>query len=624
MWACWDAAIVNHDLARLADLGIKTLRVFPLWPDFQPIHQLRSFHMKPQEIRLGEDPLPDDEPGRSGINPTALAHLVELADLAAAHGQKLIVGLVTGWMSSRLFVPPALDGLNPITDARSMMWQARMVKALVTRLREHPAITAWDLGNECNCMGPASREEAWRWTQTISDAIRSADPTRPVISGMHSLPADPSKPWSIRDQGELTDLLTIHPYPSFTPHCDLDELGTIRSCMHSTAEARLYADLSGKPCLVEEIGSLGPMFGSSERAASYIRACLLSLWAHDGHGLLWWCAHDQDHLAHAPYDWNAVERELGLLDGNGRPKPAALELQAFGRWLESLPRRNLPARHLDAVGVLTPGQDAWAAALGCFTLAKQAGLDLRFAWGEDRLPNANAYLLPCLAGDTHLPRRRWLELLDRVRKGARLYVSLDNAIVSGFEALTGMRIEARSQRLGPAPFRGTDRLANVTLSIAGKYRLRLTPAGAQVMGKEPDGNPLLTCHSLGAGEVWLLAAPLETAAATRPAGFEGKETGEAWRLYAAIFQAELAARAAAKDSPRLGLTEHDLPDNRRALVLINYSPDELETRVTLRPGWKLETAWRGPAPTPAISGECPLKLQANDGAVWILARPKTS
>ena len=56
---------------------------------------------------------------------------------------------------------------------------------------------------------------------------------------------------------------------------------------------RYYADLGGKPCLCEEIGTLGPMISSEAIAADFIRTALFSLWANDCHGLFWWCAYDQ-------------------------------------------------------------------------------------------------------------------------------------------------------------------------------------------------------------------------------------------------------------------------------------------------------------------------------------------
>ena len=37
MWHDWDAAVVDADFAKLKSAGITMLRVFPLWPDFQPL-----------------------------------------------------------------------------------------------------------------------------------------------------------------------------------------------------------------------------------------------------------------------------------------------------------------------------------------------------------------------------------------------------------------------------------------------------------------------------------------------------------------------------------------------------------------------------------------------------------
>ena len=54
------------------------------------------------------------------------------------------------------------------------------------------------------------------------------------------------------------------------------------------------------------------MNASEAIAADFVRSCLFSLWANDCHGLIWWCANDQTNLPHAPYDWCALERELGL------------------------------------------------------------------------------------------------------------------------------------------------------------------------------------------------------------------------------------------------------------------------------------------------------------------------
>ena len=37
MWHEWDAETIDSDLRRLSEHGVKVLRIFPLWSDFQPL-----------------------------------------------------------------------------------------------------------------------------------------------------------------------------------------------------------------------------------------------------------------------------------------------------------------------------------------------------------------------------------------------------------------------------------------------------------------------------------------------------------------------------------------------------------------------------------------------------------
>src|SRR5258708_5735335 len=246
MWSNFDAPTVDRDFAQLREIGITWVRLFPLWPDFQPIQLLTANEGEPIEHRWGEEPLPYTDAGEAGVSETMMHHFKTVSDLAEKHGLKLIVGLITGWMSGRLFTPPAFVNLNVITDPTALMWQARFVRYFVRTLASHPAIAAWDLGNECNVMGKATRSQAWVWTHAVATTIRSVDPSRPVISGMHSLPAEARKPWSIRDQAELTDILTTHPYPVWTPHCNYDPVTTMRPLLHATAVTLLYSGIAGK------------------------------------------------------------------------------------------------------------------------------------------------------------------------------------------------------------------------------------------------------------------------------------------------------------------------------------------------------------------------------------------
>lgn len=614
MWADWQPDVVAEDLRQLADAGLQVLRVFPLWPDFQPITAMRGADSVPREYRLGEAPLPDDEIGRAGLSPVMLKRFQAFADLAEQHQLKLVVGLLTGWMSGRLFVPPALEGLNVLTDPTALVWETRFVRTFVRQFKDHPAIQAWDLGNECNVMASVpSREAAWAWASAITNAIRTEDPSREVISGMHGA----LEFWPPETLGELTDLQTTHPYPLWTQYCDQDPVDTIRTLLHSTAESRLYADLGGKPCLVEETGVMGPMMANDETAARFLRTILFSTWANDIRGLLWWCAYDQAHLAHAPYDWIAVERELGLIRADRTLKPVLGELGRFRGFLEDLPVPALPAPAREAVCVLPQDVDPWAISYAAYVLAKQAGFDLTFQRGEAPLKAAQLYIVPSARGINVISRRRWLALLERVRAGAVLYLSLDDALLPEFQSTFGLELLVRRRRENDVVrFVMEDEHWAEEFHLPAAFHLALRPAGAEVLASEADGSPVFTRFAYGQGSIFLLAAPIERALTEAPGGFHLPGAQPFWRIYETIAGQMLSSRAVRKTHPLIGLTEHRLDDSRRAVVAINYSPQPIQTTLSLSAGWSYAQDWHNhfnPRST---------LIPANDAVVFVVHKER--
>jgi hypothetical protein len=588
MWTDWREEVVRADFEQLAGAGLTWLRIFPLWPAFQPIERLAGGAGRPFEMRFGEAPLPDTPAGQDGVDAVMLARLQALCDQAHKHGLRLIVGLVTGWMSGRLFVPPALANRDVLTDPESIRWQVRLVRRLVTELRGHPAVAAWDLGNECNCMGRADLHQAYVWTQAIAGAIRGADATRPVVSGMHSLPVDHfAGAWSIRDQAELTDILTTHPYPLFTPLVDLDPVTSLRPASHAACETRLYADLGGQPCFAEETGTLGTMTVCDALAPHFLRTVLWSLWANDGRGMLWWCAYDQNHLLHAPYDWTSVERELGLFRADRAAKPLVAEFAALRAIQRAAGVEVLPPRLVEAVCVLTRDQESWPVAFNAWCLAKQAGFDLLFRTADQELPASGVYLLPSLKGGKAISRQRWHALLARVEAGATLYVSLDDWWGSEIESVFGVENEERDKP-GPRAWRldGSDGEQRT-----GPVRWRLRPTRAQVLGREADGNPIFTVVARGRGRIFLCTAPLEMEAARTPGAHAHGASG--WRVYARVLAGLARSRVAAKALPGTALTEHPVDGSRRLLVAINHRQEAVAERLVLAPGWRLEGILHG-------------------------------
>ncbi len=596
MWRDWRPDIIDADFEALATNGIELLRVFPLWSDFQPISLLRGHGGRPVEMRFGEATLPADPVGRAGVSAEMLGRFITLCELAEKHGLRLIVGLVTGWMSGRLFVPPALEGLNPITDPVSLAWQMRYVRTLVENLRSESCVVAWDLGNECNCMGPSpSREAAYLWTASIGNTIKAADSTRPVISGMHGLssPVDaPLSPWVIDDQAELTDILTTHPYPYFTRHTRNDAVNGFRTTMHATAESRFYADLGGKPCFVEEIGVMGPMIASDEVAAAFARVILYSLWANDCRAFLWWCNHDQTELVNAPYDWIGVELELGLLRIDHTPKPVLREMKAFHDFLGTIPFAALPPRHREAVCLLTHGQDNWAAAYGAFVLGKQAKLEMDFRHIEQSIPEAPIYLLPSITGMNCIPRRQWKELLSRVRAGATLYLSLGDGIVPHFNEVAGVELVTRSETTGLASVSLSNAERSV-LPLVGADKIAVTAVDADVLGvRSDDGSPAFWKNRYGNGQIIVFAAPIETALTKTPGTFDA-DSPPYWKVYHEIASSQPCHRRLAIESPNLAVTEHPIDSGQSMAVVINHTATAQTARAVLNEGFAIGRIVRG-------------------------------
>lgn len=607
MWRNWDAASVEADLAALSKAGVQVIRAFPLWPDFQPLTAHTTWAQTFIEMRFGEEPLPDTPAGRAGVDEVMIERFRCFAELAERYGISLIVGLVTGWMSGRMHVPPAFERVNVLTDAQAIRWQVRFVRYFVETLKDCCAIAAWDLGNECNCMGiVASSDEFWNWCNAISSAIRLADPVRPVVSGMHSLLCEdqPNRHILISDQAETTDILCTHPYPLFTPHCRIDPVNTMRNAFHAAAETRLYGDVGNVPAFVEEAGSLGPCLSSERVAADYLRNMLWNSYAHDCRGLLWWCGHDQTELPHTPYDWVGMERCLGLLRTDRSPKPVMEELGKFGRMVAELP---LPAFRRDAVCILSQHQDQWGVGYLSFLLAKQAGFDIEFQYADQPLKPSKFYLLPSVTGTWVISRHRWLELLHAVAEGAVLYVSSDNGSLEPFTGPFGVDIEYVAKAAAPGrivnPARGLD------LSVPAEFLVRYRNRSGEVLAEDGEGNPALVCNRYGRGLLICCNVPLETALVEMPRVFaDGKP--EYYRVYQLLAELAGVKRNVTRQNPALTLTEHEVDADTLLVVAVNNTPEELADTLHA-PGWKLVDAPIGPAP----DAEGVLRLPRNTGAV---------
>lgn len=592
MWRDWDASRVERDLDLLKAHGMTVLRVFPLWPDFQPLTAEYGVKGSFRNYRQAGGPLSNP----ACVDEEMMARFLFLCDAAARRGMRLVVGLVTGWMSSRMFVPPALEAKNVLVDPEAIKWEVRFVRHFVREAKGHPAIAAWDLGNECDCMGEADEPQMWNWINAISSAIRLEDGSRPVVSGMHGVSSLATRKVNARQHAELLDVMTTHPYPLWTANCNTSPFDRMRNGCHAACETVLYSDMTGKPAFVEEAGSMGPGVASEEHAAAAMRTSLFSSWANGVPCFLWWCAFDQDRLPFAPYRWTSVERELGLFTADGLPKPTAEVMRDFAAFVKSMPFDRLPERRKDAVVLLSEGSHDWIKAQGAWLLARRAGIDVSYALAEgEELPDAPLYVLPVCNGYAEYTREAFWRAVEKARRGATLLVTLGNgAVLSNLREVAGVKTLDCYQGYAEISVE----VDGARFSVAENYVHDLAAEGARVVAYDSSGNPALTVFGCGKGKVVYFNAAIET-----------KAQDVAWPVY------RLAAREAGirrvvenvGGERTVGLTEHPAGDGICYVVAVNYEPRRVLCPV--RVDGTVGNVWNG-----RLSGGT-LELGPNDGCV---------
>lgn len=567
MWKYWDEASIREDLKHLASCGVKYMRVFPNWRDFQPVEVLHTAKGAPREYRFPNDKVIDNE---FFIDMEMISRFETFCDIAKENGIKFIVAIVTGWMSGRLYYPPCLTNKNLITDPQALSLESKFVRGFVRHLKHRKEIAYWDLGNECNNLGSVENPwQAYLWTSTIRNAILAEDQSRQIMSGMHGLQVSDSQPWTIKQQAELNDILTPHPYASSNTGGHISPMNRMRTALLPTAQVEIYSGVGGKPALMQEIGHFSNMLSNDEMSADWMRVNLFSGWANGSIGLLWWCGHDQLHLKNPPNSWSMTENELGLLREDYSQKPVAKEMKKFSETISNLPFGELPKRTAaDAVYIVPNMGSGYAyTAEAAYILAKQAGFDLTFCYGEDKLPDSDLYIIPPHLFWSGITINLIDELIERVSNGATILVTSNEGFYARSEELFGLRSNGviRSTGTTTADFGG------YTLPFSYGMKYLMEPLTAEVLARDTDGTVIFSVNKLGKGKVYFLNFPLEDYA------FGGPETitnYPYYKIYETVAKDIILNKNARSLNPKIGVTVHPFDDKHFITVAINYMHTE--------------------------------------------------
>ena len=614
MWRKWDAKAVEEDLRVLAENGMRLLRVFPNWADFQPIHACflsgDNFD-KVYETRMfdSEEPLPDTPCGRAGVDERMVEHFEEFCDIAERHGIRLIVPLLTGQMTFRNYIPPALANRNPFSDPYALMWEGRYLECMVSRLKAKKAIVAWESGNEARILGRGENAfQSEAWLRYVHQTIRLADPSRPVIGVNSTMAADVPREsaWPCEMNAALSDYTTTHPY-GFWGAVYNDDFNGVRSLTFAAAETLAVEQIGGKPAFVEEHGSRRQEQTSQKGVADYMRAMLWNLWAVDAKSMLWWCAYDQTGMTIAPYNWRQPCVELGLFRRDRSAYPAAESMRKFAAMQGSLPFAALPKAKSDAVVVSTDGDVMHSS----YILARQAGIMPAFASPERKLPGSDYYFLPDAQGRAHLTIERWEELKAKVREGATLYISWNDTFLDSMEDVAGVEVVFREKRPGA----DVCDFGTFKVEVPYSVKRRFNALTAEPLAKNKNGEGVFFRNRYGSGTVYLSVHNFEKSLYAGSGGYEG----DAWKIWAMV---RPVSRIVGTGDKNVFVSEHHFAAGRVGAILVNNSRTPFDGAVSVREGWSVAGSTTDDAALARWGDGNRLRLSGNAGILLVLEGKK--
>ncbi len=325
MWRRFDLGEIRHDFAHIKALGLDFVRFFLLWEDFQP------------------------ERGR--VDERARDRLIALVGAIADAGLTCMPTLFTGHMSGVNWLPEwTLDPARPATRFRTinalgerpygigdfyrepLLEAQRWFAAQAGRwLHAHPAMLAWDLGNEfSNLRSPDSIAAGRTWCETLSSALEDASGV-PVTGGMHGEDLTEDRNLRPSVMGRSWPFATMHGYPAYSSFARGPADPLVVAFLHD-----LTRTFSGRDVLFAEFGTppqhAGDIHGLDETdAAAYCAAAVAVLHARGATGAAWWCYTDYapELRDRPPFDRAPHEFSFGLVRADGSEKPVARALRAI-------------------------------------------------------------------------------------------------------------------------------------------------------------------------------------------------------------------------------------------------------------------------------------------------------
>jgi hypothetical protein len=315
-WQNYDRSALADDFERIQHTGLKIVRVFLTWEDFQPgVRRISTA----------------DQRGLCLVPTFFTGHMCGLNWLPPW----------TLWAKERELSVPVFSHRrvrsnlprNFYEDPEILEAQVLLVGEVSGALQGHPAIWAWDLGNSPTRVVPLpDREKGSLWLRVMAEELRSRDETVPITLGMDERDLSEQSGMRPQDATGHLDFLSMLAFP-FSSELSSGPLETLLPSFL----AILTQWLGGRNVMCLGLGiptealpkqervhkkPAAELLVSEEAAAGFFSSVLERLRQAGAMGAMisFFADFDPELWKMPPLDNNVAERHLGIFHRDGSPK----------------------------------------------------------------------------------------------------------------------------------------------------------------------------------------------------------------------------------------------------------------------------------------------------------------
>jgi hypothetical protein len=358
-WQAFDRAETREELAHVASLGCDTVRFCLRWEDFQPgARRLNSAALGSLEHAL-------DAAQEAGLRVVAALFPVAIGGALQVPGWANGVDLLDELRSAARLVGPTIvlrptggpallyDGGYHSNQTRDLFHEPSLLDAqryliheIAGYFRSHPALAMWQLGEGLERVHkPGSAQAVAEWFAALAEALRAQDSNTGLLGVTSARGLTMSAGPRPADIAQSCNLLGVAADPPQLPQREQPLHMTYVAYLHA-----LTAALGARPAIVTSLGLPTDLFGQPgwisdsaygkplrayraepEEQTAFVEASLDRLRRAGAQGawLATYADYPQPLWRMPPLDRAIRERTLGVVDAEGREKPAAAALRAF-------------------------------------------------------------------------------------------------------------------------------------------------------------------------------------------------------------------------------------------------------------------------------------------------------